>query len=74
MPEEPPTVDQFAARYRPHNLATTLDARPELWADIDRLHVEHGLGWERVAEYLTLHGIEASESGVRKLWNKRQTR
>lgn len=72
---DPPTVDEFASRYKPQQepLEQVLERRG-LWAAVDTLKNTHHLGWTPVVEYLRLHGVETTEATVSRLWRRRQTR
>ena len=73
----PPSVEEFAARFKPKRpaLRDVLDRRPELWADVVRLRDPDGefrLGWEPILEYLRLHGVETSPSSLADEWRRRR--
>lgn len=72
----PPTVDDFAAQHlpAPRPLASILDERPDLWDALERLRGTFCLGFPAIVEYLALHGVETTESTVRRLWHRHQTR
>lgn len=70
MAEDQPNLEEFAARQRPCRppLIERLRGRPDLVAELRRLHDEFDVGWRGMAEWLTLRGVPVKDEAVRRAW------